>query len=136
MRLSRVLGAQGKCLPASISSTPDVLVFGKSLGGGLVPFAGIVTREEYNILQHRSIGHFTHEKNALCATAGLAEITYIEQYSLVEHAAQLGEYAIQQLNEMKERHPLIGNIAGTGFHLGIDLVKDEKPKKGRLRRRK
>jgi 4-aminobutyrate aminotransferase len=28
--------------------TPDVLVPGKSPGGGLLPFAGIVTHEKYN----------------------------------------------------------------------------------------
>jgi len=122
------LGRTGKMFASEHFVTPDVLVLGKSLGGGLVPFAGIVTKEEYNTLQHRSIGHFTHEKNALCATAGLAEIEYIEQHDLVGNAARLGEHAIQRLNEMKETHPMIGNIAGTGFHLGIDLVKDRKSK--------
>ncbi len=121
-------GRTGKMFASEHFVTPDVLVLGKSLGGGLVPFAGIVTKEEYNTLQHRSIGHYTHEKNALCATAGLAEITYIEQHNLVRHAAELGRYAIERLHEMKEKHPLIGNIAGTGFHLGIDLVKDQSTK--------
>lgn len=121
-------GRTGKMFASEHFVTPDVLVLGKSLGGGLVPFAGIVTKEEYNTLQHRSIGHYTHEKNALCATAGLAEIEYIEKENLVEHAAKLGDYALERLNAMKENHPLIGNIAGTGFHLGIDLVTDQKTK--------
>jgi 4-aminobutyrate aminotransferase len=121
-------GRTGKMFACEQFVTPDVLVLGKSLGGGLVPFAGIVTKEEYNTLQHRSIGHYTHEKNALCATAGLAEIEYIEQENLVHHAAELGAYAIKQLNAMKENHPLIGNIAGTGFHLGIDLVTHQETK--------
>ncbi len=121
-------GRTGKMFACEHFVTPDVLVLGKSLGGGLVPFAGIVTKDEYNTLQHRSVGHYTHEKNALCATAGLAEIEYIEQENLVTHAAALGEYALEQLNAMKERHPLIGNIAGTGFHLGIDLVTNQKTK--------
>jgi 4-aminobutyrate aminotransferase len=33
---------------------------------------------------------------------------------------------------MKERHPLIGNIAGVGLHLGIDLVKNRKTKERAL----
>jgi 4-aminobutyrate aminotransferase len=117
-------GRTGRMFACEHFVTPDVLVLGKSLGGGLVPFAGIVTREDYNVLQHRSIGHYTHEKNALCAAAGLAEIEYIQQHDLVAHAERLGRYAIERLREMQARHPSIGDIAGTGFHLGIDLVKD------------
>ena len=48
--------------------------------------------------------------------------------NLCEHAADLGEYTIRALNEMKSRHPLIGNVAGVGLHLGIDLVRDPKTK--------
>jgi 4-aminobutyrate aminotransferase len=104
--------------------TPDVLVLGKSLGGGMLPFAGIVSRPEYDILGDRSIGHFTHEKNPLCAAAGLAEIEYIESQDLVAHAATLGQYLIEGFEAMSDRHPIIGNVAGRGFHIGIDLVTD------------
>jgi len=122
------LGRTGKMFASEHYLTPDVLVLGKSLGGGLVPFAGIVTREIYNVCQDRSIGHYTHEKNALCAAAALAEIKYIEKNRLHEHAAELGNYTIQRLNGMKERHPLMGDVTGTGLHIGIDLVKDKETK--------
>ena len=121
-------GRTGKMFASEHFVTPDVLVIGKSLGGGLVPFAGIVTKEKYNTLQHRSIGHFTHEKNPLCSAAGLAEINYIEEHNLVQNAADLGDYLMDQLAELKEIYPLIGNIAGKGFHIGIDLVKDRETK--------
>ncbi|MBW1695889.1 MAG: aspartate aminotransferase family protein [Deltaproteobacteria bacterium] len=121
-------GRTGKMFAAEHYLTPDVLVLGKSLGGGIVPFAGIVTRERYNTCRHRSIGHYTHEKNALCAAAALAEIEYIEKNRLPEHAAELGRYALERLNGMMEKHPLIGEVRGVGLHLGIDLVKDRKSK--------
>jgi 4-aminobutyrate aminotransferase len=121
-------GRTGKMFACEHFVTPDVLVLGKSLGGGLLPFAGIVTREKYNTLRHRSIGHYTHEKNALCAAAALAEMDFIENNRLADHSATLGAYALQRLNEMKERHPLIGHVAGRGLHMGIDLVKDRATK--------
>lgn len=121
-------GRTGKWFASEHFVTPDVLVLGKTLGGGLMPFAGIVTKEKYNILQHRSIGHFTHEKNPLCSTAGLATINYIEKYDLVNQAAESGEYLLQRLNELKEHFPVIGNVAGRGLHIGIDLVKDRATK--------
>jgi len=122
------LGRTGEMFACQHFVTPDVLVLGKSLGGGLLPFAGIVTMDKYNVLQHRSIGHYTHEKNPLCATAALAEISYIEKHGLVENARKVGEFALKRLREMKDRHPLIGNVAGLGLHLGIDLVTDRKRK--------
>ncbi|AXE20990.1 aspartate aminotransferase family protein [Runella rosea] len=122
------LGRTGKMFASEHYVTPDVLVLGKSLGGGMVPFAGIVSKSEYNVLQDSSIGHFTHEKNPLCCAAGLAEIEFIEEHRLVENAATKGEYLMNAFREMQEKYPLIGNVAGKGFHIGIDLVKDRKTK--------
>jgi 4-aminobutyrate aminotransferase len=121
-------GRTGKWFACEHFVTPDVLVLGKTLGGGLMPFAGIVTNEKYNVLQHRSIGHFTHEKNPLCSTAGLATINYLEKNNLIKQAQEKGEYLLGRLVELKLRFPVIGNIAGKGLHIGIDLVKDRKTK--------
>jgi len=120
-------GRTGKMFASEHFITPDILVLGKSMGGGLLPFAGIV-KQQYDKLEHRSIGHYTHEKNSLCSIAALAEIEYIQKKNLVENAAIVGTHAISRLNDMKEKHPLIGNIAGIGLHIGIDLVKNQKTK--------
>ncbi|MEJ1238039.1 aspartate aminotransferase family protein [Chryseolinea sp. T2] len=117
-------GRTGKWFATEHFVTPDVLVLGKSLGGGILPAAGIVTHEKYNVLQHRSIGHFTHEKNPMSAAAGLAAINYIEKNGLVQNSEVLGKYLADQLSTLKEQFPVIGNVAGKGLHLGIDLVLD------------
>jgi len=121
-------GRTGKLFACEHFVTPDILVLGKSLGGGLLPFAGIVTHEKYNVCQHRSVGHYTHEKNALCCAAALAEIGYILDNNLHEKSAELGRYAFERLNRLKEKHPMIGHVAGLGLHMGIDLVRDRKTK--------
>jgi len=61
----------------------------------------------------------------LCAAA-LATIDYIEKHALVAHARELGRYTLERLNEMKARHPLIGDVRGLGLFLGIELVKDRR----------
>ncbi|GAA5232590.1 aspartate aminotransferase family protein [Verticiella sediminum] len=104
--------------------TPDVLVLGKSLGGGALPLAGIVTHRKYDCVAHRSIGHFTHEKNPLSASAGLAAIEYIEKHDLVGNSQRLGAYLVEGLRELQREFPVIGNIDGRGMHLGVDLVID------------
>jgi len=121
-------GRTGKMFASEHYLTPDILVLGKSLGGGIVPLAGIVTRERFNRCPDRSIGHYTHEKNALSAAAALAEIDVIERNDLCGHAARLGAHALERLREMAGRHPLIGCVTGIGLHLGIDLVRDRTTK--------
>ena len=121
-------GRTGKMFACEHFITPDILVLGKSFGGGLLPFAGIVTHENFNVCHQRSLGHYTHEKNALCAVAALAEIGYIEENNLPDHAAELGLYALKRLNNLREKHRLMGQVAGLGLHIGIDLVTDRKSK--------
>lgn len=126
-------GRTGKMFASEHYLTPDILVLGKSLGGGIVPLAGIVTREKYNVCPERSVGHYTHEKNALSAAAALAEIAVIEQNDLCGHAARLGAYTLERLREMAGRHPLIGCVMGVGLHIGIDLVRNRQTKERAVR---
>ncbi|BBI32649.1 (R)-1-hydroxy-2-aminoethylphosphonate ammonia-lyase [Cohnella abietis] len=121
-------GRTGRMFACEHFVTPDILVLGKSLGGGLLPFAGIVANERFNVLQHRSIGHFTHEKNGLCSAVGLAMITYLQEHELVRQADEVGTLALQWLEAMKERRPSVGHIYGKGLHIGIELVIDKKDK--------
>src|SRR5690606_21960683 len=57
---------------------PDILVLGKGLGAGIIPMAAILCKEKLNVASHASLGHFTHEKNPLGATAALAAIDYMD----------------------------------------------------------
>lgn len=122
------LGRTGKLFASEHYLTPDVVVLGKSLGGGLVPFAGILTREAHNCLQTRSIGHFTHEKSPVCSAAGLAVLNYLERERIVEHVREMGNYFREALLELQERYSLIGHVDGKGFLLGVDLVKNPQTK--------
>jgi len=46
----------------------------------------------------------------------------------VKNSEVLGNYLMDRLKELQEIYPIIGNIAGKGFHIGVDLVKDRKTK--------
>ncbi len=106
---------------------PDMLVLGKGLGGGVFPIAALLAREGLNVATHTALGHYTHEKNPVGCAAGLATLDVIRDEKLVEHAAQLGDYAIMKLREMKSRHRLIGDVRGKGLLLGVELIREGKP---------
>ena len=89
-----------------------------------MPLAAIVAREELDLAGDRALGHYTHEKTPVGCAAALATINYIEHHHLVDHAHQLGQYALERLSEMKDRYHIIGDVRGLGLFLGIELVKD------------
>jgi 4-aminobutyrate aminotransferase len=104
--------------------TPDILVLGKGLGGGVFPLAAVLCRGAMNTPPHTALGHYTHEKNPVACAAGLATLRVIEEEGLVERARTLGLYALGRLREMAQRHPLIGDVRGLGLILGVELLKD------------
>lgn len=121
-------GRTGRMFACEHFVTPDIVVVGKGFGGGIVPYAGIIGREALNVLEHKSIGHYTHEKNPLCAAVANAVIEEVEQKELVAHARDLGEYFKAGLLELQAEFPLIGNVSGLGLNLAVDLVKDRQSK--------
>jgi 4-aminobutyrate aminotransferase len=104
--------------------TPDIVVIGKGLGGGIMPLAALLARESLNVAADRALGHFTHEKNPVACAAGLATIAEIEDRDLVNQARVLGQWGLQRLTELRDGHPLIGDVRGLGLLMGIELVRD------------
>jgi len=102
---------------------PDMVVLGKGLGGGVFPIAALIAREGLNVATQTALGHYTHEKNPVACAAGLATLDVIRDENLVAHAADLGEYTLERLRELKRRHPLIGDVRGKGLLMGIELVR-------------
>jgi 4-aminobutyrate aminotransferase len=103
---------------------PDIVVIGKGLGGGILPMAALIARENLDIAAHRALGHYTHEKSPVGCAAALATINYIEKHDLVRHARVLGRHCLERMRALKDRHPLIGDVRGLGLFLGIELVKN------------
>jgi 4-aminobutyrate aminotransferase len=121
------LGRTGKMFTCEhFGVVPDMLVLGKGLGGGVFPLAALLAREGLDRAGDRALGHYTHEKSPVACAAGLAAIQYIEEHGLVEHARELGEYAVTKLRALQAKHALIGDVRGIGLLIGVELVKDRK----------
>lgn len=103
---------------------PDLLVLGKSLGGGILPIAAVLARAELDVCQHVAYGHYTHEKNPVTARAALTTLSIINDEQLVANAAAMGEHALDCLRQLQAAHSLIGDVRGRGCLMGIELVLD------------
>ncbi len=107
---------------------PDIICLGKGLGAGIIPIAAIVTKDEYNIAEEVSLGHYTHEKSPLGCAAGLAMLEFIEQNNLLDKVVEDEAYLCKSFSAMAKRFPNIGDIRGLGLLWGIELVTDKNTK--------
>ena len=103
---------------------PDIVCIGKGLGGGIIPMAGIVTRDKFNTATEISLGHFTHEKSPLGAAAALAMLDVMEGEHLLEKCQEDGEYFGTGLRRLMEKYPIIGDVRGIGLLWGVELVRN------------
>src|SRR5437867_8212471 len=103
---------------------PDMLVLGKGLGGGVFPLAALLAREGLNVAADKALGHYTHEKNPVACTAGLATLQVIESEGLVDRSRSLGDAALERMRAMAARHRLIGDVRSLGLLMGIELLRD------------
>jgi 4-aminobutyrate aminotransferase len=102
--------------------TPDLVVFGKGLGGGLPVSAVIGPRA---IMDHApAFALQTTAGNPVATAAALAVLRTLVAEDLVERAVCVGRRLAGALQAMGERQPLIGEVRGRGLALGVDLVSD------------
>ena len=104
---------------------PDICVVGKSLGGGILPIAAAIAREDLNVCGEFAIGHYTHEKNPVTARAALTTLDIIEDEGLVERSAHLGDYAMTRLRESAATCAIAGDVRGRGLMFGVEIVADK-----------
>ena len=99
---------------------PDVLVLSKTLGGG-VPISALVTSAaiEQECFM-RGFTHVTsHVSDPMPAAAALAVIDVVEEEHLADRARARGQYLLERLGELQERHEQIGDVAAWGCCAGL-----------------
>ena len=106
-------------------AVPDVITFGKGIGGGAVPLSGMVAargiREVVgNAANGFSYGH-TFSGYPLGCAVGCAVIDTIEQDGLVEAAAARGTAIRAELDRMAAAHPIMAGLRGRGLLQGVEL---------------
>lgn len=121
------MGRTGKMFAFEHSGiTPDAVVMGKSLGGGL-PLSAVVARQEIlDVAPATAL--FTTGGNIVSCAAGLATVEAIEQDGLVENARTVGTYLHDKLAALMDHHALIGDVRGVGLMQGVELVQDRETK--------
>lgn len=117
------LGRTGKlfCFQHEENATPDILIVGKALSGGVYPVSAILTSDEIMDVFTPGIHGSTFGGNPLGAAIGLAALKVIEDENLAERSHILGNYLMRKLQTIQTNK--IVEIRGRGLFIGIELNK-------------
>ncbi len=120
------LGKTGKFFASEHDGVvPDIIVLGKSLGGGILPIASVIARRDLDVAGDYAIGHYTHEKNPVTARAALTTIAIVREEGLAERAAELGAHAMGRMRDLMARSAQVGDVRGRGLMFGVEIVRDK-----------
>jgi alanine-glyoxylate transaminase / (R)-3-amino-2-methylpropionate-pyruvate transaminase len=106
---------------------PDIVTMAKGIGNGC-PLAAVVTTLEIAKSLAGRIHFNTFGGNPVSMAQGLATLSVMLDEKYQSRAKTLGEVLFKGLDELKKKHPLIGDIRGSGLICGIELVENHTTK--------
>ncbi len=105
---------------------PDIMCMAKGLTSGYVPLGATVVSDKiaefFN--DHTLWAGLTYSAHALACAAGVATIEVYRNENLVENAREMGKVLRRGLMDLAEKHPVIGEIRGTGLLQLTELVRN------------
>lgn len=109
---------------------PDILTFGKGVGGGF-PLSGVASTKERmsaTPFGEPSGSSSSYGGNPLAAAAGLGAVEAILGEKLVENSARVGAVLLDALKALQNKYRFIGDVRGRGLMIGVEMVADRKTK--------
>ncbi len=88
-------------------------------------FGAVITTREIADSFANGMEYFnTFGGNPVSCAVGLAVLDVIRDEELQQNAQQVGQYLLDGLRQLQQKHPLIGDVRGLGLFLGIEFVRD------------
>lgn len=108
---------------------PDILVLGKSLGGGLMPIGALIAQKslwkKFGLSFPMSASSFAG--NVLACRSALTTIQILEQSDLINDCAKKGQWFLQELQKHVKKYPeIFKSVTGLGLLMGVETVHPQK----------
>jgi len=114
------LGRTGKLFACNHEDVrADMVIIGKALSGGFYPVSAVLADQAILGLFKPGEHGSTFGGNPLAAAIARAALKVLVDERLVENSAAMGEYFIEQLAEIPNRH--IREVRGKGLLIGVEL---------------
>jgi taurine--2-oxoglutarate transaminase len=103
---------------------PDIITTAKGITSGYVPLGAVIVSEPIaKFFDDKYLyAGLTYNGHALACAAAVATIEVYEEDHLIENAATLGKYLGEALEDIKSRHPSVGDVRYIGLFSTIELV--------------
>ena len=103
---------------------PDILCTAKGINSGYVPLGAMTVTEKLGewLDGNTFPSGATYAGHPLGCAAAVASIKVMQRDNIVATAAASGELLKEKLEQMKQKHPCIGDVRGRGLFYGVELV--------------
>ncbi|WP_242198700.1 MULTISPECIES: aminotransferase [unclassified Pseudomonas] len=103
---------------------PDIITMAKGMGNGQ-PLGAVITRREIaEALEAEGYFFSSSGGSPVSCQIGMAVLDVMQEEKLWENAQVVGGHFKARLEQLIDRHPLVGAVHGSGFYLGLELVRD------------
>ena len=111
--------------------TPDLITFAKGVNSGYVPLGGVAISNEIAATFDTRVypGGLTYSGHVLACATAVASMNIFEEENILERSRHLGKEVFGPgLEELKAKHPSVGDVRGLGCFWAIELVKNRETK--------
>jgi taurine--2-oxoglutarate transaminase len=111
--------------------TPDLITFAKGVNSGYVPLGGVAISAEIAASFDTRVypGGLTYSGHVLACATAVASMNIFEEEHILERSRHLGNEVFGPgLEELKAKHPSVGDVRGIGCFWAIELVKNRETK--------
>ena len=113
---------------------PDIVTMAKGVASGYAAISVTATTEdlfnEFLADPSEKMHYFRDISTFGGCTAGpaaaLENMRIIEDEKLLDNVNLMGDYLMDKLLELKDKHEIVGDVRGKGLFVGAELVKDRK----------
>jgi 4-aminobutyrate aminotransferase-like enzyme len=107
---------------------PDIVTMGKPMGNGH-PMSGVVARGDL-IDEFGASGMYfnTFGGNPVSCAVGNAVLDVLENENLLQNAIDVGDYVLQGLKKLQDKHDVMGDVRNKGMFFAVDMVTDRQTK--------
>ena len=113
---------------------PDIMCLAKGVTSAYIPLGATLLNERvasaWDAEGPRSVvmHGYTYSGHPVACAAGLASLDIVLRENLTENARVVGQYFLDRLSPLMDRHQVIGDVRGKGLMIAVELVKDRKTK--------
>ncbi|WP_285408966.1 aminotransferase [Pseudomonas sp. FR229a] len=103
---------------------PDIITMAKGMGNGQ-PLGAVITRREIaEGLEAEGYFFSSAGGSPVSCQIGMAVLDVMEEEKLWENAQVVGDHFKARLEALIDKHPLVGAVHGSGFYLGLELIRN------------